>query len=50
MTLNYNEASLDELSVLQACLTDGRRNYADLDLPLIEEMLNQVTAEIANRA
>ena len=41
--------TLDELSCLGLALQDTMRDHADLDLPLLEEMFEQVTAEREKR-
>lgn len=47
--LDFSTASLDELSVLKASLEVGRREHADLDIPLFDEMYCQITAELEKR-
>ena len=48
--IDFSTATLDELSVLQACLSDGINQYADLDIIVFDELLNQVTAELEKRS
>lgn len=47
--IDFSTVSLDELSVLKASLEIGRREHADLDIPLFDELYCQVTAELEKR-
>lgn len=47
--IDFTKSTLDELLVLQACLSDGINQYVDLDINIFDELLNQVTAELEKR-
>lgn len=47
--INCEVMTLDELSCLALSLQTARREHSDLDLPLLEEMYDKVTAELEKR-
>lgn len=47
--IDFNTTSIDELEVISICLDNIRRDLADLDLPILEGIIDQVTAELEKR-